>query len=134
MRESQLINKMNEISTKLKNSKIFDNCCLIVKRYGIGEINMYGPYTNSKHQYHQDNLLISLNDGWSIEGGGDIRVFYKNQEVLYADRDATNKKENKFHPKINGFCILNYLPGEWEKKVNDILNKKEIKKNQKNKL
>jgi hypothetical protein len=124
MKESNLIKKMNNISKKIEESKIIDNCYELAKTKGNGETKVHNSHTNLKYDYQRDNIKIHLNDGWSMMGGGEIFVYYGNSPVFYADKYAVSNPEFKFNPKVDDFCILTYKPGKWEKDIKKYLNEK----------
>ncbi len=135
MKESELIKKMGPISSKLKESDIVHKCYHLARTLGEGNTNQQRFNTSVAYDYDQDSLLIKLNDGLGQMGGGEIKVFYEDKEVLYGNKHAVDKKENKFHPQINGFCILTYHPGGWENQVKTLYSKiREIKKSPKKEM
>ena len=50
-------------------------------------------------------------------GQGDLKVFYKDKLVLLLDRHSDGKENT---PNVNGWGVLEYHKGEWEKKVKEI--------------
>lgn len=124
MKESELILKMKAIQDKLDKSEIVQKCYQVARDHGKGKTVELSYRTTQDYTLERENLKIHIDDGWGIGAGGEIKVNYNREQVLYGDRYALDKPENKFNPKVDGFCILKYIEGKktWEKEINEILN------------
>ena len=129
IKESQLKKLAQEISAKLKESKIVDICYRVVRERGQGESKVHTFYTSARYDFETIGLAIHLTDGWSEMGGGEIEVDYDEKRVLYGDRYSCDKTkpESAFIPTASGFGILEYHPGVWEKEVRSLLKQQKIK-------
>ena len=127
MKESTLIRKMKAIEAGLKKSNIVDKCYNVARNHGQGRTEELSYHTKLDYNFNQDDLSIKFSDGWGQGGGGEIKVFYRGEQVLYGDRYALDDIENKFNPKIDDFCIMTYHPGEWEPLIEKILTPKKEK-------
>jgi hypothetical protein len=131
MKESQLKEKVEEISQELKQSSLVDKCYKLAVSKGEGSQTVHSCHTNNNYHFIGKELEIKLDDGFSEMGGGEIKVFYKNELVLYGDRGTLDSiKENKPIVQSDGFAILQYHQGRWESEIEKILNspKEEPKK------
>ena len=123
MKESELIKKMKAISKKLEESNISTDCYLLVKFKGKEEIFTRCSYTALKYDYARDDLKIHLDDRWTTSNGGGIKVYYKDKIVMHGNKNSKDEEEYyRFNPKIKGYCILTYKPGEWERQVKKYIN------------
>jgi len=121
MKESELIKKMSPISSRLKRTNIIDKCHELARTYGKGRTRIESGYTKLNYFFEEKELKIDLNDGWSMMGGGEIKVYFEEGLVLYGDRYACDGEKNRFNPKMDGFCILTYKQGPWEERIKKLL-------------
>lgn len=131
MKESQLKEKVEEISQVLKQSNLVGKCYKLAVSKGEGNQTVHSWHTNNNYCFIGKDLEIKLDDGFSEMGGGEIKVFYKNELVLYGDRGTLDSgKEGKPIVQAEGFAILQYHHGKWESEIEKILNspKEEPKK------
>ncbi len=123
MKESQLIEKMKEVETRLKESKIVEKCYQAVTQYGEGHTEVARFHTHHDYTLNRDGIKIRLDDGWSDFGGGRLTVDHAGRIVLSCDRNVGDDKKYAHHPRANYFTVLTYLPGGWELKVDELLTK-----------
>jgi len=119
-REIKIKEKVDKISKELKESNIVKKCYEIARDYGKGTTDVENCYTKLDYEFNKNNLKIKLNDGWSMMGGGEIKIFYLGELVLHGDRYSLDKKDDVM-AESEGFGILKYKKGTWEKEVEKIL-------------
>ena len=116
MKKSELEEKLKEISNHISESALIETLYDLAKK-GAGGVNQHGYHTEVKYNLEYGYFKINLNDGWGQFGGGELKVFYQGEMVLYLDRNSDNKENI---PNVNGWGVLEYHKGEWEKKVKEI--------------
>ena len=120
MLESQLVKKIEKISSHLEKTGIIRDCCEVAKKYG----NPTKKNSIVEYNFLYGSLLINYAEDREINGiesGKKILVHLKTLgTVLYGERDEI--KDNV--PISDDFHILTYLPrkifSNWEREIRKI--------------
>ena len=117
MKESELVAKMNEISTHLKKTKILNTCLKFIDKYG-------NYYLGNDFSIKKDNNFVEENIVVKFDGRIVLhdRKFFSELEISPID---------KYNPVIDNFYILRYHQGDWENKIKNVLKRgeKQVYKN-----
>ena len=123
MEEKELRKKLRSLEGTMKKSQIVTSVYRLVRDYGAGKSETRDCYVKDNYSLLKGDLRIALHDGYSMFGGGDLKVIYASQLVLNLGRNASDKD---FNVSVGDWYVEKYVPGAWEQEVKQTL--KDFKK------
>jgi len=103
-----------ELEKRLKKRDTLSKCSRIARDFGSDK-NHYDRF-----DFENGTVKIFLDNSLAAYGGGEITVYYKGEQVLYANRNPNLKKVAV--AIIDGFYVQTYRSGGWEVYLDEIRN------------
>lgn len=74
------------LSKKILDENIIEKIETVLEKMGTGQTTVHSYHTNAKYSYNDDFLRMKIDDGYTMFGGGDFSVYWKNDLVMQANR------------------------------------------------
>lgn len=124
MDEQELIERRDEIQTRLKESGLADKCVQVAIKLGKDRDSRQGEtYTNLNYLYDEAGLKIDCNIGQNMQGDGRLFVEQSGRIVFNISNSYPHNNREDLPVAIAQYVrhrVLVYQPGEWERKIDDL--------------